>query len=276
MNQILAGKTAVITGAGRGIGAATARAFANEGANLVLSDLDPGPLEESAAAVRACGAKVATLSGDVTEPSFPSAALELTQQEFGTPDILVNNAGFTWDAILHKMEQKQWDAIIAVHLTAVFRMIQTLGGAMREKAKAELEGGLSPAPRKIVNLSSVSGTSGNAGQANYAAAKAGVIGLTKTVAKEWGRFNICANAVAFGWIDTRLTRAKAQNESIQQAGEKIELGMPQDKLELARFIIPLGRAGTVEEAAGAILFLASPLANYVTAQTLIVDGGQTS
>ena len=271
---MLAGKTAVITGAARGIGAATATLFAREGARLVLTDLDQQPLSDTAAALSASGAEVVTIAGDVTDPDFPRTTLELSEKAFGTPDILVNNAGFTWDAIFHKMEQKQWDAILAVHLTAVFRMMQTIGGAMREKAKSEMEASGSPLARKIINLSSISGTDGNPGQANYSAAKAGVIGLTKTVAKEWGRFNIYVNAVAFGWIDTRLTRDRGQNESIQHGDEKISLGIPQDMLQMAKFVIALGRAGTVEEAAGSILFLASPLSNYISAQTLMVDGGR--
>lgn len=274
MDKMLAGKTAIITGAARGIGAATATLFAREGARLVLTDLDQQPLADTASALAASGAEVITLAGDVTDPDFPRTTLELAEKAFGTPDILVNNAGFTWDAIFHKMEQKQWDAILAVHLTAVFRMMQTIGGAMREKAKLETEGNTPPPARKIVNISSISGTDGNPGQANYSAAKAGVIGLTKTVAKEWGRFNIYVNAVAFGWIDTRLTRDRAQNESVQLGDEKISLGIPQEMLQMAKYVIALGRAGNVDEAAGAILFLASPLSNYVSAQTLLVDGGR--
>jgi 3-oxoacyl-[acyl-carrier protein] reductase len=267
-------KTALITGAARGIGAATARLFASAGARLVLTDLDEGPLNETAEAIRGAGADVVALAGDVTAPRFPSETLARAQAAFGTPDILVNNAGFTWDAIFHKMEEKQWQAILDVHLTAVFRLMQTVGGAMREAGKQELESGGPARPRKIVNISSISGTDGNPGQANYSAAKAGVIGLTKTVAKEWGRFNICVNAVAFGWIDTRLTRDKAQNETIRRGPDTISLGIPQDMLQVAKLLIALGRAGTPEEAAGAILFLASPLANYVSGQCLIVDGGR--
>jgi len=172
------------------------------------------------------------------------------------------------------MEERQWHAILDVHLTAVFRLMQTVGGAMREAGKRELEAGGDARARKIVNISSISGTDGNAGQANYSAAKAGVIGLTKTVAKEWGRFNICVNAVAFGWIDTRLTRDKQQDEAIVRDGERIALGIPQDMLQVAKLLIALGRAGTADEAAGAILFLASPLANYVSGQCLVVDGGR--
>lgn len=272
--KLLENQVAVITGAGRGIGAATAVQMAQSGARLVLSDLDAGPLSETASQVRAIGADVATLAGDVTAADFPARILETATAAFGAPDILVNNAGFTWDAIFHKMEERQWHAILDVHLTAVFRMMQTVGGAMREAAKHEIETRGAAHSRKIVNISSISGTDGNPGQANYSAAKAGVIGLTKTVAKEWGRFNICINAVAFGWIDTRLTRDRAQNEVVEREGEKIALGIPQDMLQIAKLLIALGRAGTAEEAAGAILFLASPLANYVSGQCLIVDGGR--
>lgn len=273
-NGLLSQKVAVITGAGRGIGAATAELMGQAGARLVLSDLDAGPLAETAHRLRATGVDVATLQGDVTADDFPEKLLATTQDAFGVPDILVNNAGFTWDAIFHKMELRQWQAILDVHLTAVFRLMQTVGGAMREAGKRELESGSPALARKIVNISSISGTDGNPGQANYSAAKAGVIGLTKTVAKEWGRFNICVNAVAFGWIDTRLTRDRSQNEVVEREGEKISLGIPQDMLQMAKLIIALGRAGTAEEAAGSILFLASPLANYVTGQCLVVDGGR--
>jgi len=273
-DNLLGGKTALITGAGRGIGAATAVLFAKAGARLVLADVDPEPLNETGERIRGHGTDVALLTGDVTAPSFPGNMLRLAEDHFGTPDILVNNAGFTWDAIFHKMEEKQWQGILDVHLTAVFRMMQTVGGAMRDAGKREMDAAGIAKPRKIVNISSISGTDGNPGQANYSAAKAGVIGLTKTVAKEWGRFNICVNAVAFGWIDTRLTRDKSQNEAIQRSGEKIALGIPQQLLEMSKLLIALGRAGTAEEAAGAILFLASPLANYVSAQCLIVDGGR--
>jgi 3-oxoacyl-[acyl-carrier protein] reductase len=274
LDKMLSGKVAVITGAGRGIGASASALMAQAGARLVLSDLDAGPLADTASRLRASGADVATLAGDVTAPDFPEKILQIAHDAFGPPDILVNNAGYTWDAIFHKMEERQWHAILDVHLTAVFRLMQTVGGAMREAAKQELDTAGAAQARKIVNISSISGTDGNPGQANYSAAKAGVIGLTKTVAKEWGRFNICVNALAFGWIDTRFTRDRAQNEVVVRGGEKISLGIPPDMLQMAKMLIALGRAGTAEEAAGAILFLASPLANYVSGQCLIVDGGR--
>lgn len=274
LQGLLAGKTAVITGAGRGIGAAAAQRMAEAGANLVLSDLDPQPLEAVARPLSGAGIGVATLVGDVTAVDFAPELLRLAEQAFGTPDILLNNAGYTWDAIFHKLSAQQWQAMLDVHLTAPQRMMQVIGGAMRDAAKRQLSDGQHPPCRKIINVSSISGTEGNPGQANYSAAKAGVIGLTKTVAKEWGRFNICVNAVAFGWIDTRLTRDRAQQETIERGGHAIALGIPAANLEQAAQQVALGRAGTPHEAAGAILFLASPLSDYVSAQVLVVDGGR--
>lgn len=272
--KMLDGKVAIITGAGRGIGAATARLMAEAGARLVLADLDEQPLGDFATELRSTGSQVATLTGDVTGEDLPAQVLDLAQSSFGTPDILVNNAGFTWDAMLHKMQPKQWDTILAVHLTAPFRLTQVVGGAMRDAGKTELETAGQARPRKIVNVSSISGTDGNVGQANYSAAKSGLIGLTKTTAKEWGRFNICANAVAFGWIETRLTADKSAGGAITHSGETIALGIPLQQFEMSKLLIALGRPGTVTEAASAIFFLCSPLANYVSAQTLVVDGGR--
>jgi 3-oxoacyl-[acyl-carrier protein] reductase len=193
---------------------------------------------------------------------------------YGGLDILVNNAGFTWDGMLHKMSDEQWETIIAVHLTAPFRMVRAAAEVMRAQAKQELAQDGRARPRKIVNVSSTSGVNGLVGQANYAAGKAGIIGLTKTIAKEWGRFNIYANVVAFGWVETRLTADKAAGETIKVGEEEVLLGIPQTGLEERKKIIPLGRPGTVEEAAGPILFLCSPLADYVNGHVLMVTGGR--
>ncbi|MFQ5614434.1 MAG: SDR family NAD(P)-dependent oxidoreductase [Anaerolineae bacterium] len=268
------GKVAIITGSGRGIGAATARLLAEHGARLVISDLDEGPANDTAEAIRAGGGEAVALAGDVTDPDFPAAIVQKAVDAFGGLDILINNAGFTWDGVIHKMSDKQWEAIIAVHLTAPFRMVRAAAGVMRERAKEEIVRDGWAQPRKIVNVSSISGTHGNAGQANYAAGKSGVLGLTKTIAKEWGRFNICANAVAYGWIETRLTDDKAKGETIEVGGEKVALGIPQAGLDIRRQLIPLGRPGTPEDAAGPILFLCSPLADYVTGHVLMVTGGR--
>jgi 3-oxoacyl-[acyl-carrier protein] reductase len=271
---LIDGKVAIVTGSGRGIGAATAKLLAQHGARLVVSDLDEGPAEETAGAIQATGGEAVTFCGDVTEPSFSAAIVQKAAETYGGLDILVNNAGFTWDSMLHTMTDKQWEAIIGVHLTAPFRMARAAANVMREQAKAEIAAAGQAQPRKIVNISSISAFYGNVGQANYAAAKAGVVGLTRVIAREWGRFNIQANAVSFGWIETRLTADKAQGEAIEVAGEKVALGIPQSGLEARKQLIALGRPGTPEEAAGPILFLCSPLANYVTGHLLKVDGGR--
>jgi 3-oxoacyl-[acyl-carrier protein] reductase len=199
--------------------------------------------------------------------------MEATLRLFGGLDILVNNAGFTWDGTLHKMTDEQWQAIINVHLSAPFRIIRAAAPYLRETAKREIAEKGAAAARKIVNISSTSGTRGNFGQANYAAAKAGIIGLTKTLAREWGAFNIQVNCVAFGFIDTRLTQSKAAGERVVRGEAEIALGIPSEIRDKAFAQIPLGRPGTPREAAGAILFLASPLSDYVSGQVLEVAGG---
>jgi 3-oxoacyl-[acyl-carrier protein] reductase len=271
---LVEGKTAIVTGSGRGIGAATAKLLAQHGARLIVSDLDEGPAQETAAAIRATGGDAVIFPGDVTDPAFAPAIMQRAVDAYGGLDILVNNAGFTWDGMLHKMSDEQWEAIIAVHLTAPFRMVRAAAAVMREQAKQELERDGRARPRKIVNVSSTSGVNGLVGQANYAAGKAGIIGLTKTIAKEWGRFNIYANVVAFGWIETRLTADKADGEMIKVGDKDVSLGIPQTGLEERKKIIPLGRPGTVEEAAGPILFLCSPLSDYVNGHVLMVTGGR--
>ncbi len=272
--RLIEGKVAIVTGSGRGIGAATAKLLAQHGARVVVSDLDEQPAQEIAEAIRAVGGEAVTFYGDVTHLDFPAAIVQKAVEAFGGLDILVNNAGFTWDGMLHTMTDKQWETILGVHLTAPFRMLRAAASVMRERAKVEINDTGQAQPRKIVNVSSISAGYGNVGQANYAAAKAGVVGLTRVTAREWGRFNIQANAVAFGWIETRLTADKAQGETIEVAGEQVALGIPQAGLEARKQLIALGRPGTPEEAAGPILFLCSPLANYVTGHVLNVDGGR--
>jgi 3-oxoacyl-[acyl-carrier protein] reductase len=271
---LVEGKVAIITGSGRGIGAATAKLLAQQGANIVVSDLDEPAAQETAQVIQTEGGKAVIFCGDVTESTFPDAIVQQAVEAFGTIDILVNNAGFTWDSMLHTMSDKQWDTILSVHLTTPFRMARAAARVMREQAKTEITQSGQAQARKIVNVSSISAAYGNIGQANYAAAKAGVIGLTRVIAREWGRFNIQANAISFGWIETRLTADKAQGEAIEMAGEKIALGIPQTGLEARKQLIALGRPGTPAEAAGAILFLCSPLSNYVSGHLLKVDGGR--
>ncbi|MFN8500000.1 MAG: SDR family oxidoreductase, partial [Anaerolineae bacterium] len=211
--------------------------------------------------------------GDITQPDFPAQLVAAAIKEYGGLDIIVNNAGYTWDGTLHKMTDEQWQAMLDIHLTAPFRLIRAASNYWRETAKREAAELGAAQARKIVNVSSTTGTRGNPGQANYAAGKAGIIGVTKTLAKEWGQFNIQVNACAFGFIETRLTAAKDTGEHVQRGEKDIALGIPEQMRQMAKIMIPMGRAGTPEEAAGAILFFASPLSNYVSGQVLEVTGG---
>jgi 3-oxoacyl-[acyl-carrier protein] reductase len=271
--QLLEGKVAIITGAARGIGRACAELFTAHGARVVLSDIDPEPTHEAAEAIRGSDGDALAVPGDVTAADFGQRLVKATLTNYGRIDAIVNNAGYTWDGTAHKMTDEQWQAMLDVHLTAPFRIIRAASAYLRETAKLEKEQQGRASARKIVNVSSTTGTRGNAGQSNYAAGKAGVIGLTKTLAKEWGQFNIQVNAVAFGFIETRLTQAKESGESLTRESADIALGIPQANRDIAFRMIPMGRGGTPEEAAGAVLFFASPLSNYVSGQVLEVTGG---
>ncbi len=271
--SLLEGKIAIITGSGRGIGAAAAKLFAAEGATVVVSDLDPKPAEETVAAIRDAGGRAMMVAGDVTDPAFPAQLIQATLAAFGGFDIIVNNAGYAWDAVIQNMTDKQWDAMLDIHVTAPFRILREASHYIRETAKKEKATNGRAAPRKVVNVTSVSGVHGNAGQANYSAGKAAVTGLTRTLAKEWGRYNVQVNCVCFGFIETRMTAPKEQAGTLQRDGEEISLGIPEQMRQIVSDLIPLGRPGTPEEAASAMLLLASPLANYISGQILEVTGG---
>jgi len=271
---MLDGKVAILTGSGRGIGAAAAKMFASEGALVVVSDLDPNPAEETAGAIRNAGGKAIVVAGDVTDPAFPAQLVKATLDAFDGIDIIVNNAGYTWDAVIQNMTDKQWYAMIDVHTTAPFRILREASNYIREAAKKEQAATGRAKARKVVNVSSVSGVYGNAGQANYSTAKAGITGLTKTLAKEWGRYNVQVNCVCYGFIETRLTAPKETAEKVQRGGEEVSLGVPDQLRQMAPLLIPLGRPGTPEEAAGPMLFLASPLSDYVSGHVLEVTGGR--
>ncbi len=270
--KLLEDKVAIVTGSGRGIGNAIAHLFADHGASLVVNDLDEKILGEAVAKLKAQGAKAVGCLGSVTAPNFPEELMRTTMESFGRIDIIVNNAGYTWDSVIQKLTDEMWQAIIDVHLTAPFKIIRAAVPYMREVAKKEQAEGRS-VYRKIINVSSTAGLGGNPGQANYSSAKMGVVGLTKTMAKEWAQFNINVNAVAYGFIDTRLTRAKEEGEKMEVAGRQVDLGIPATLREMAKMMIPMGRPGTTEEAAGPVLFLASELSNYVTGHVLLVTGG---
>ncbi len=271
---LINGKVAILTGSGRGIGAATAKMFGAEGASVVVSDLDPTPAEETAATIRAAGGKAVVVAGDVTDPAFPAQLIKATLDSFGSIDIIVNNAGYTWDAVIQNMTDKQWYAMLDVHTTAPFRILREASQYIREAAKKEQAANGRANPRKVVNVTSVSGVYGNAGQVNYSTAKAGITGLTKTLAKEWGRYNVQVNCVCYGFIETRLTAPKESAEKVVREGEEVQLGVPEQMRQMAPLLIPLGRPGTPEEAAGPVLFLASPLSNYVSGIVLEVTGGR--
>ncbi len=264
----------LITGAGRGIGASAARQFAENGAMVVVNDLNAEPAEQVTAEIISAGGQAISYVGDVTQDGFAKRIVEATIQKYGKLNILVNNAGFTWDAFIHKITAEQWQAIMDIHVNAPFKMIQAAAPYMRGAAISEIEDGKTPQNRCVINVSSTSGLHGNVGQANYATAKSGIVGLTKTIAKEWGPIGVRANVVAYGYIDTRLTRAKEDGEAIQVKGEDIALGIPEKvRQQLDARVIPLGRAGSAYEAAAGILMLASARASYITGHTLEVTGG---
>ena len=267
---VLDGKAAIVTGSARGIGRATAELLAEQGARVLINDLDGDVAEQAASEI---GGETAVFGGDLTQQGVPDALVQKAVDEFGQIDIIVNNAGYTWDGVAHKMTDEQFQAMLEIHTVVPFRVIRAAAPHLREPAKQERDEGREVF-RKIVNVSSISGTMGNAGQVNYSAAKAGVIGLTKTLAKEWGGFKVNVNAVAFGFVETRLTASKEEGGKIEIEGKEIDLGIPEQMRQLAAAIIPLGRAATPEEAAGPVFFLCSPWANYVHGQVLNVTGGQ--
>jgi 3-oxoacyl-[acyl-carrier protein] reductase len=267
---VLDGKVAIVTGSARGIGRATAELLSEHGASVLINDLD-GDLAEQAASEIA--GETAVYAGDLTAGGACDALVQAAIDAWGKIDIIVNNAGYTIDGMLHKMTDEQFQRMLDIHAIVPFRVCRAAAPHLREPAKKEREEGVEVF-RKIVNVSSISGTMGNAGQANYAAGKAAVVGLTKTLAKEWGQFKINVNAVAFGFIDTRLTQAKVQDNTIEVGGQTVQLGIPEQIRGMSSMLIPLGRAGTAVEAAGGVFFLCSPWSNFVHGQTLNVTGGQ--
>ena len=268
----LEGKAALVTGAGRGIGRAIAQKLAAAGAAVLINDLDEPALAESLAIVRKSG-RAEALAGDITTPELPRRLVDATIGAFGSIDIVVNNAGYTWDNVIQKMTDEQFQAMLDIHLTAPFRILRAASAWIRETAKREAGEG-ARVMRKVVNISSISGLDGFAGQAAYATAKAGVVGFTKTMAKEWGRYNVNVNAVAFGIIETRLTQPLVGEQAIVEIkGQRIPMGVQPKALDEIKARCPLGRLGTPEEAAGAVLFFCSPLSDYVSGEVLLVSGG---
>jgi len=269
---VLDGKAAIVTGSARGIGRATAELLAEHGARVLINDLDGDVAEQAASEIQG---DTAVFAGDLTAEGVCDQLVQKAIDEFGQLDIVVNNAGYTWDGPIHKMSDEQFQAMIDIHNVVPFRVLRAAAPHMREPAKKEREQGIENF-RKIVNISSVSGTMGNAGQVNYSSGKAGVTGLTKTLAKEWGQFKINVNAIAFGFVETRLTAAKEESDTIERGGQQVQLGIPTQLREMGKMLIPLGRPATPEEAAGGVFFLCSPWSNFVHGQVLNVTGGQFS
>lgn len=268
----LEGRTALITGAGRGIGKAIARKLAAVGACVMVNDLDETMLREAEAEL-ANPERVQHVQGDLTDPATPQAVVQATLDAFGSIDIIVNNAGYSWDNVIQKTTDEQFQAMLDIHLVTPFRLLRAASTYIRETAKREIAEGVR-VMRKVVNITSIAGTDGNPGQIGYSSGKAGVIGLTKTLAKEWGRYNVNVNAVGFGLIQTRLVQdLNRPDASMEMHGHQIRLGVQPTLLESVKTACPLGRLGTPEEAAGAVLFFCSPLSDYVTGEVLICGGG---
>ncbi|WP_042424488.1 SDR family NAD(P)-dependent oxidoreductase [Streptacidiphilus anmyonensis] len=263
----LDGKVAIVSGSGRGIGREIALKLASEGAAVVVNDLDPEPAEQTATDIKAAGGNAVVCAGSVTEEGFAERFVATAVDSFGGLDVIVNNAGYTWDSVIQKMTDEQWDTILDVNLKAPFRILRA--------AQPFIKANPSEYHRKVVNISSTSGFYGAAGQSNYGAAKAGVIGLTRTLAKEWGRYKVNVNAVAFGFILTRMTEVTAaDNATLEIDGREIRVGMNPDRAAMASKIIPFGRAGTPKEAAGAVYLLCTPEADYINSQCIVVDAGR--
>lgn len=269
----LQGKVALISGSGRGIGRALALKLASEGAHVVVNDLDEAPAAEVVETIRKAGGQAVACVGSVTADGFADKFVGMAMDKFGGLDIIVNNAGYTWDSVIQKMSDEQFQTMLDVHLVAPFRILRAAAEPIRVLSKKEAQEGREVF-RKVVNISSMAGTNGNAGQANYSSAKAALVGLTKTLSKEWGRYKVNVNCVAYGFIETRLTQAMEQEDTkVTIDGRELQVGVPGATRKMLPMMVPLGRAGTPEEAAGAVYLFCIPESDYVSGQVLLVGGG---
>ncbi|MGE0623846.1 MAG: SDR family NAD(P)-dependent oxidoreductase [Pseudomonadales bacterium] len=270
----LTDRVALVTGAGRGVGAATAALLARDGARVVVNDLDRHEAEQTVRAIGAAGGEALAVPGDVTDPAFPESLIGTALDAFGGLDIVVNNAGYIWNGAMHNHTDEQWQAMLDVHATAPFRILRAWAPWLRSTAKAEIAANGAARCRKVVNVSSVSGTTGAATQIAYSAGKAAVVGITKTLAKEWGRYNVTVNCVAFGHIQTRLTQPYAGDPpTIEVAGRAHRVGLTSAQIEGVERAAALGRSGRPEDGAGAIYLFCIPESDYVTGEVLTCSGG---
>ena len=263
----LEGKFALVTGAGRGIGAATAKKLSDAGARVIVNDLDEDVAKDVAEHLPGAIAAPA----DLTDPNAGDAIIALALEEFGGLDIVVNNAGYIWHSAIHNMTDEQWDAMLDIHISAQFRVLRAYGRWLRLNADRTSH------IRKVVNISSTMGLHGGPTQLAYSAGKAAVVGLTRTLAKEWGRFNVTVNAVAFGAIDTRLTSPYEIQPNIAVVkGKERKVGLSRQQIEEASIASPLGRIGSPEDAANAIYLMCMPESDWITGEVLLASGGVRS
>ena len=273
LSRSVKGLTVLVTGAASGMGRATARVFADEGANVAVTDLTEDGTQAVAKEISASGGSAKAWTLDVSDRDAIIKVVNDVAAHFGGLDIIVNNAGYTWDSTIQKMTDEQFQAMLDVHLVAPFRIMRAASEPIRVLAKKEAEAGREVF-RKVVNISSIAGLYGNAGQASYSSAKASLIGLTRTMCKEWGRYKVNVNCVAFGLINTRLTQPiETQQKTIDVAGRDIKVGVQPQMLEAMGRMIPLGRGGTPEEAADAVYLFCSPESNYISGQVIVAGGG---
>ena len=267
-------RVALVTGAGRGVGLAVAERLARAGAAIVVNDLDADVAEAAAERVSQIGARAVTCAGDITDPECPQRLIDTALDAFGAVDIVVNNAGYIWNGAMHRHSDEQWQAMLDVHATAPFRVLRALAPWLRETAKAEIARDGRARCRKVVNVSSVSGTRGAATQIAYSAGKAAVVGITKTLAQEWGRYNVTVNCVAFGHIESRLTqRYENSPPTIRVGGRDHRVGLTTQQIDAVRQASALGRSGRPEDAAGAVYLFCLPESDFVTGEVLTCAGG---
>jgi len=267
-------RVGIVTGAGRGVGAATALMLAADGARVVVNDLDTEEADQTVERIREAGGEALAMAGDVTASGFPERLIQTSLEAYGGIDIIVNNAGYIWNGAMHNHSDEQWQAMLDVHATAPFRILRAFAPWLREQARQEIAADGIARCRKIVNVSSVSGTTGAATQIAYSAGKAAIVGITKTLAKEWGRYNVTVNCVAFGHIETRLTQPyDGEPPTIEVAGRAHRVGLTSGQIEGVQRSSALGRSGRPEDGAGAIYLFCIPESNYVSGEVLTCSGG---